>query len=134
MQVVRMRGVSHERGDKLSSKSKEEERKQRIEKKKERLLDIYQNLEPNRKLLAEELINNAAFMEGTLEELKSEINKKGVKERYKNGQHQYGTRESISAKNYHTMIKNYMSIIKQLNDMLPDDVPPEDDFDAFNNF
>ena len=118
----------------MSSKSKEEERKVRIENKKQRLLNIYKNLEPNRKLLAEELINNAAFMEGTLEELKSEINKKGVKERYKNGQHQYGTRESISAKNYHTMIKNYMSIIKQLNDMLPENTDPEDDFDAFNDF
>ena len=32
------------------------------------------------------------------------------------------------------MIKNYMSIIKQLNDMLPENTDPEDDFDAFNDF
>lgn len=114
---------------------KEVEKTSRITQYKQRLLTIYSKMDSKKLVLAEQLIENAAFMEATLEDCKNQMNKKGVKEKYKNGEKQWGYRESIEAKNYNTMIKNYMGIIKQLNDMLPDGKPlsPEDEFDLFNN-
>ena len=70
----------------------------------------------------------------TLEDLKKDIVKYGVKETYVNGKDQYGFKESIESKTYNTMIKNYMNIIKQLNDMVPEDkrINEDDEFKQFN--
>ena len=70
----------------------------------------------------------------TLEDLKKDIVKYGVKETYVNGKDQYGFKESIESKTYNTMIKNYMNIIKQLNDMLPKEkqINEDDEFNRFN--
>ncbi len=80
------------------------------------------------------LIKNAAFMSITLEELIEDIKIYGVKETYVNGKDQYGFKESIESKTYNTMVKNYMSIMKQLNDMLPEDkkIDEDDEFEKFN--
>ena len=70
----------------------------------------------------------------TLEYLKKDIVKYGVKETYVNGRDQYGFKESIESKTYNTMIKNYMNIIKQLNDMMPEQkkIDEDDEFKKFN--
>ena len=83
---------------------------------------------------AEKLIENASFMSITLDELKEDIKIYGVKETYVNGKDQYGFKESIESKTYNTMVKNYMSIIKQLNDMLPEQkkINEDDEFEQFN--
>ena len=69
----------------------------------------------------------------TLEDLKKDIIKYGVKETYVNGKDQFGFKESVESKTYNTMIKNYMNIIKQLNDMLPQEkkIDEKDEFDKF---
>ena len=104
-----------------------------IEKEVERLEKLFEKLPENRKGLAKRLIENASFMSVTLDELKVTINKEGVKEKYKNGQNQYGYKDSTEAKYYDKLICNYSKVIKQLNDMLPKDEPPvkADDFEEF---
>lgn len=103
-----------------------------ITKEKNRLNKLFKKLEKNDKELSVKLIENSAFMVVTLEELRNTIKEKGVKEIYMNGKGQYGFKESVESKTYNTMIKNYMNIMKQLNDMLPiDNKIPDDDFDRF---
>ena len=85
--------------------------------------------------LLSNLIDEASFMFVTLKHLKEFINKNGVKEKYVNGNNQYGYKDSVEAKTYNAMIKNYIAIIKQLNEELPKNkkINPEDEFDQFNN-
>ena len=104
-----------------------------IKKETTRLNKLFKDLDENKKKLAKNLIENAAFMSITLEDLKKDIVKYGVKETYVNGKDQFGFKESIESKTYNTMIKNYMNIIKQLNDMLPQEkkIDEKDEFDKF---
>lgn len=109
------------------------EKNKTIKKEINRLKKLFKNLDENKMKLAKNLIENAAFMSTTLEDLKKDIIKYGVKETYVNGKDQFGFKESIESKTYNTMIKNYMNIIKQLNDMLPQEkkIDEKDEFDKF---
>ena len=60
--------------------------------------------------------------------------KNGIKEFYMNGKGQFGFKESVESKTYNTMIKNYMNVIKQLNEMLPKGKSINPDDDGFDDF
>lgn len=111
-----------------------EENALKIKKETNRLKKLYKDLDKNKKQLVLKLIENAAFMSITLENLKEEIKNNGVKEFYMNGKGQFGYKESVESKNYNVTIKNYMNVIKQLNDMLPEQkqINEDDEFDKFN--
>lgn len=106
-----------------------------IKKELNRLKKLFKDLPENKKKISEKLIDNAAFMSVSLEELKKDIILYGVKETYVNGKEQFGFKESIESKTYNITIKNYMAIIKQLNEMLPEDkqINEDDEFDKFND-
>lgn len=112
------------------------EKNKQVKKEVNRLRKIFKDLDENKKKTSQKLIENAAFMSVTLEDLKQDVIKYGVKETYVNGKNQFGFKESIESKTYNIMIKNYMNIIKQLNDMLPEKkkIDEEDEFDKFNDF
>ena len=107
----------------------------KIRKETQKLKKLFKDLPDNKKKMTEKLIENASFMSITLDELKEDIKVYGVKETYVNGKDQFGFKESIESKTYHTMIKNYMNIIKQLNDMLPEEkqINEDDEFERFND-
>lgn len=111
------------------------EKNQRIKKETNKLKKLFKELPNNKKKMAEKLIENASFMSITLDELKEDIKIYGVKETYVNGKDQFGFKESIESKTYSTMVKNYMNIIKQLNDMLPEEkkINEDDEFERFND-
>ena len=111
------------------------EKNKKIKKELNRLKKLFKDLPENKKKISEKLIDNAAFMSISLEELKKDIILYGVKETYANGKDQYGFKESIESKTYNTTIKNYMAIIKQLNEMLPEgkQINEDDEFIKFNN-
>ena len=110
------------------------EKDKKIKKETQKLKKLFKDLPDNKKKMAEKLIENASFMSITLDELKEDIKLYGVKETYVNGKDQYGFKESIESKTYNTMVKNYMNIIKQLNDMLPEEkkINEDDEFERFN--
>lgn len=85
-----------------------------------RLKKIFENLTQDAAAVAEKLIENAAFMAVTLNELQGIINVKGYIEEYQNGENQFGTKKSSEVDIYNTMIKNFNTTMKQLIDMLPD--------------
>ena len=86
------------------------------------------------KKLAEKIIENAAFIAVQLKLMQEDIKENGIKEFYMNGKGQFGYKESVASKTYNVSIKNYMNIIKQLNDMLPEEkqISEDDEFDRFN--
>lgn len=127
-----MEEENKENNDELSGQALLDKKKE-IKKEANRLKKLFKDLDDNKKKIAENLIENASFMSITLKDLKNDIIKYGVKETYVNGKDQFGFKESVESKTYNTMIKNYMSIIKQLNDMLPEQkkINEEDEFDKF---
>lgn len=118
-------------GNKKTNKdiSKEE----RINKEIRRLKRIFKKMDDDTKKVTQSLVENAAFMAVTLEDLQETINREGVVSEYQNGANQWGTKKSPEVEVYNTMIKHYMIIVKQLTDLLPDAEVVEED-DCFEDF
>jgi hypothetical protein len=111
-------------------------KEERIKREIRRLNKIYKEMDPDSKKAIKSLIENAAFMAVTLEDLQETINREGVISEYQNGANQWGTKKSPEVEVYNTMIKHYMAIIKQLTDLLPKEsevVEVDDGFEDFIN-
>lgn len=93
----------------------------------DRLTSILKHLDEVTIKGVKSLIENAAFMAVSLGELQEIINKKGYTEEYKNGANQFGVKKCSEVEIYNTMIKNHMSAIKQLTDLLPKEAVNEKD-------
>jgi predicted transcriptional regulator len=109
-------------------------KKDKIADEVKRISGIFATLDAKTKAAVGPLIQNAAFMAVTLQELQEVINEKGVVETYQNGANQHGVKKSSNVEVYNIMVKNYSSIMKQLTDLLPKDKGPagvKDDFDDF---
>ena len=106
-----------------------------IKEEKKKLNGIYLKLESKTKKSVSSLVEEAAFMAASLYELREIINEKGYTEEYQNGANQSGTKKCSEVEIYIQLSKNYMSIIKQLTDLLPKEKPldPDDGFDEFIN-
>jgi len=108
-----------------------------IKEEKAKLNGIYAKLEAKTKKSVSSLIDEAAFMAASLYELREIINEKGYTEEYQNGASQSGTKKCSEVEIYIQLSKNYMSIIKQLTDLLPKEdmtkQPKDDGFDDFVN-
>ena len=121
------------------------EKEKIIQKTKRRLTAIFQKkegespetvkLKRKKKESVESLIEEAAFMAGSLYELRRIIEEKGYVEEYQNGQNQKGFKKTCEVEIYNTMIKNYMSCVKQLTDMLPKEAAKQAEIsDGFEEF
>lgn len=77
------------------------------------------DLDKNKMAVVNNLIQNAAFMYVTLQELEEYINREGCTSEYKNGENQYGTKKSPEVEIHISMTKNYASVMKQLADLVP---------------
>lgn len=117
-------------------KSKSELTKAELEKREKRkLAGIYRKLDKDTKKSVESLIEEAAFMAASLYELREIINRKGYTEEYQNGANQRGIKKCSEVEIYNTMVKNYMSTIKQLTDLLPKEAAQEvEKSDGFEEF
>lgn len=119
--------------DEISKEELEVLKKDRIKKEIKRISTSFSALNTKTKNTVKSLIENAAFMSITLQDLQNKINRDGVTENYKNGANQFGVKKSAEVEVYNAMIKNYSSVIKQITDLVPKEVPktPDDGFDAF---
>lgn len=97
-------------------------RKDKINKEKKRLNEIFKTMETARLKLVESLLNDAAFMRITIEETREIINRDGVIEEYQNGANQKGIKKSAAVEVYDKMVNTYSKIVKQLCDLLPEKV------------
>lgn len=92
----------------------------RIKREREKLTEVFAKMDENKRKTAEKLMDNAAFMAVTLEDLRDSINENGCVSEYQNGENQFGTKKSPEVEVYNTMIKNYTTVIKTLCDLLPE--------------
>lgn len=129
-QVKNREGVWYMAQDISQDLSKDE----RITKEIKRLNSLFKNIDPKLKKTVKSLVENAAFMAVTLEDLQIHINAHGVTVEYQNGENQWGTKKSPEVEIYNTMIKNHVSIMKQLTDLVPKQPPKEEDNDGFDDF
>ena len=96
-----------------------------------RFADTYKAAGKEQQQICLQLILNAVFMEEQLTQLQAQIREKGVKSEYQNGENQWGEKKSVEVDVYNAMIKNYTSVIKQINDLLPDAPAADDELTRF---
>lgn len=85
----------------------------------ERLSKIFANIDPDKRGVTLNLIQNAAFMAVSLRTLQDVIQKNGWVSTYDNGGGQGGEKVSPAATQYAKMVATYNSTIKTLLDLLP---------------
>jgi len=91
----------------------------RIKTEKDRLRKIFKNLPTERKKTVEKLVERAAFMLISLENMENEINSDGLITEMVQGKYTIERAHPLLS-TYNTMIKNYAAVTKQLCDNLPD--------------
>lgn len=119
----------------MEKNQEQKEREKKTRKEKKRLTEQFQAIDEKKKKLVEGLIERAAFMRVLLEELEEDLNKNGYWEWFSQGDQAPYQRKRPAADLYNQTNKNYQSIIKQLSDLLPKDVPqPIAEDDGFERF
>lgn len=91
----------------------------RIQREKDRLAEIFAGLEPNKLKTCAALIDRAAFITVSLEDLETQLNATGWVEPYQNGENQSGLKKAAAADVHISLTKNLNTIIKQLLDLVP---------------
>ena len=84
-----------------------------------RLNQIYKNMDPVRKAMAEGLVKRAAFMRVQLEDLELDLMENGWTEPFSQGNQDPYDRARPSGQSYNTLNSNYQKIIKQLDALMP---------------
>ena len=90
----------------------------RISSEKERLVQILEKVDETRKKSAEKLIDRAAFMLVTLENMEERIKRDGLITKMQQGGQVIDRAHPLIEKHI-TMTKNYNATIRQLTDLLP---------------
>lgn len=114
-------------------------RASKVKREANRLKKVFVSLPKDKMDTALSMVQNAAFMTVTLQELQEKMMTDGIVVSYKNGANQFGTKKSPEVEIYNTMVKNHMAIIKQLTELLPagelfpEKVKPEDKLVSFLN-
>ena len=85
----------------------------------QRLSHFFEDLAEHERSVILPLIQNAAFMRVTLEDLQEIIADQGAVEAYQNGENQYGMKQSAALQSYNSLIKNYAALEKNLFNLLP---------------
>ena len=91
----------------------------RIKREKNRILEIFKDLEPNKLSTCQALIDRAAFITISLQDLEEQLNETGWVEPYQNGENQSGLKKAAAADVHISLTKNLNAIVKQLLDLVP---------------
>lgn len=96
----------------------------RISAELDRLSRLFENVDGNQRAIVAPLLQNAAFMRITLEDLQEIIIAEGVTDVYQNGANQHGVKQSATLQSYNALIKNYAAVVRNLAILLPREVKP----------
>lgn len=91
----------------------------RVQCEKERLMEIFKDMEPNKLRTCMALIDRAAFITISLQDLEEQLNQTGWVEPYQNGENQSGLKKAAAADVHISLTKNLNAIIKQLLELVP---------------
>lgn len=111
------------------------EKQKRITKEEKRLRRLFAKIDENKKKLVFTTIADVAFMTITMQDLRENIIRDGTTVEYKNGENQYGTKQSPDAQLYLQMSQKLTAATKILVDCMPkterNTEKITDDFDDF---
>ncbi|ADL52154.1 hypothetical protein [Clostridium cellulovorans] len=105
--------------------SEQLEREKKIKQETNRVKKLYKDFEKDKAKVLEGLINEAAFMKISLEELRSDLIKKGLTELFEQGEQSFN-RERPEVKIYTSFMQRYSGVMKQLIDLLPPEIKKEE--------
>lgn len=110
------------------------EKQNRIKKEAARLKRLFAKIDANKKKLVFSTIEDVAFLTITMQDLHETIIREGTTATYKNGENQYGTKQSPDAQLYLQMSQKQTQAMKILVDCLPktERAAPKDD--GFQDF
>lgn len=91
----------------------------RIKEEKQRLNEILKDLDKNKLAACSALVDRAAFITVSLEDLEEQLNQTGWVEEYQNGENQFGMKKSAAADVHISLTKNLNAIVKQLLELVP---------------
>lgn len=115
------------------SKSKNKDKDRLVKNEIVRLTNLFKDIDRNRRLTAKGLIEEAAYMKITLQELKVEIDKHGPIDEMPQGDYSI-LREHPALKSYNTMVQRYTNIIDKLTNLHPKEVKVVEEDDGFSDF
>lgn len=112
------------------------EQTKRIKKESNRLKKLFKNIDENKKKLVFTTIEDVAFMTITMADLRDTIVRVGTTVEYKNGENQYGTKQSPEIQNYLQLSQKQTQAMKILVDCLPktEKAKPMEEDDGFDDF
>lgn len=110
------------------------EKEAAIKKEERRLKRLFAKIDDSKKKLAFSTIADVAFLTIIMQELREKILNEGTTCEYKNGENQYGTKQSPDAQLYLQMSQKQTAAMKILMDCLPKTERPEPKDDGFNDF
>ncbi len=90
----------------------------RQKKEQNRIKKLYKNLPKDKLEIAKKLIERAAYMLVSLEDMEAKINEDGLVVEMPQGAYKIERAHPL-LQPYNAMIKNYNTTVKQLNDLLP---------------
>ncbi len=124
-----------EREEKIDSAAEYLEKTKRIKKEAGRLKRLFKDIDKNKKDLVQTTIEDVAFMIVTMQDMREKIVREGTTCKYKNGENQYGEKQSPDAQLYLQMSQKLTQAMKILTDCLPKtqdkSTNQEDDFKNF---
>ena len=110
--------------EKMSEKTAKLTKEEQIRKEVKKMHEVFSAVSPDALKIADPLIERCAFMQISLKELESLINQHGYTEIYQNGENQKGVKKSSEVDIYNQLMKNYVSGVKALLDLLPKNQAP----------
>lgn len=123
-----------EREEKVDSISNYIDKTDRIKKEVSRLRRLFSKIDKNKKSLVFATIDDIAFMTITMQDLRESIIREGTTAEYKNGENQYGTKQSPDAQLYLQFSQKQTQAMKILVDCLPKTERPPIKDDGFDEF
>ena len=110
------------------------EKNKRIKKEVNRLKRLFRGIDENKKKLVFTTIEDVAFLTITMQDLRENIIRDGSTVEYKNGENQYGTKQSPDAQLYLQMSQKQTQAMKILVDCLPKTTKTIKENDGFEDF
>lgn len=137
--VAAIKSVKEELGKKkleqeLKKKRKNDDYSRLVSYEEKKIKQNLKNLSDEELRINKNLIHNVAFMGVTMKKLSEDIAVNGVKEKYQNGNNQFGYKETPEIRTYNNMFKNYTTAMKQLTELLEKNAPKKEDDDGFGDF
>lgn len=105
--------------------SEQLQKEKSIKSEKNKIKKLYVDFPKEKVKVLDGLMDEAAFMKISLEELRVELVKNGVIEVFKQGKQSF-KRERPEMKTYTTLIQKYSGVMKQLIDLLPPELKKQE--------